>query len=141
MEDTDTDLDALMVRVRRAASGVTGDDSSAALLTPDASGDADLVQLVAAQGEWNDRTTKSLASIVDCLQGLQDEWVQTESRLRSEIARMSTLLGEIRTPTAPAAASASGPTPSERSEMRGLVSRRRVRARAPKTIKRRGRKP
>src|SRR6266545_4167604 len=80
LEDMDTDLDALMARVREAANGGTGEDASAALLAADATGgDPDLAQLIAAQGEWNDRTTKSLASIVDCLQGLQDEWTHLES--------------------------------------------------------------
>jgi hypothetical protein len=142
LEEMETDLDALMARVREAANGGTGEDSSAALLTADATGgDSDLVQLIAAQGEWNDRTTKSLASVVDCLQGLQDEWAHMESRLRSEIARVSTLVEEIRTAAAPAVARASGPTSSDGSAAPGLVKRRRVRTRAAKTIKRRGRKP
>jgi hypothetical protein len=138
LEEMDTDLDALMARVREAANGGTGEDSSAALFTTDASGsDSDLGQLIAAQGEWNDRTTKSLASVVDCLQGLQDEWAHMESRLRSEIARVATLVEEMRT----AAARASGPTPSNGSNPLGLVRRRRARTRAAKTLKRRGRKP
>jgi hypothetical protein len=141
LEEMDTDLDALMARVREAANGGTGEDSSAALLTADATGgDSDLVQLIAAQGEWNDRTTKSLASIVDCLRGLQDEWVHMESRLRSEIARVSALVEEIRTAAASSAAGTSGSTPSDGPDTPGLLKRRRVRTRAAKMIKRRGRK-
>jgi hypothetical protein len=142
LEEIDTDLDALMARVREAANGGAGEPSSVAHLTTDETcGEPDLVQLVAAQGEWNDRTTKSLASIVDCLQGLQDEWAHVESRLRSELARVSTLVEEMRTVAAFAAAKASGPTASVRSETRRLASRKPAPARAAKTLKRRGRKP
>ena len=140
-EEIDTDLDALMARVREAANGGIGESPSAALFTADAGGgDSDLVQLITAQADWNDRTTQSLASIVDCLQGLQDEWVRMESRLRSEIARVSTLVEEIRTAVAPAAPSANGTTRSERPETRRPVNPRPVRTRSRKTIKRRGRK-
>jgi len=156
-EEIGTDLEALMARVREAASGGAGEQTSLAQITRDAAGDhhPDLVQVIAAQGEWNDCTTKSLASIVDCLRGLRDEWAHVESRLRAEIARVSALVEDMRTTAAPAAARARGlavppeegqlradkSTPSGRPRMRRAANGRPGRTRARQTIKRGRRKP
>jgi len=81
--DVSADIDALMARVRAAAAQGAGDSSTLKAIAADNGGrDLDVLQLIALQGEWNERTAKALATIVDCLQGLQEQWVSIEARLR-----------------------------------------------------------
>ena len=88
----DLELEALMARVREAAGinqtarkpppaeqGAPADGSAAP--TPD------LGDLLAAQVAWNERTTKSLALIVECLLGMQEAWQQLDAYVRAERAR------------------------------------------------------
>jgi hypothetical protein len=78
----DPDLDALMARVREAA-GVGESAASPAGEKSEAAA-CDLGRVLAAQAAWNERTTRSLALIVECLQNLQDAWQQLDRSVRAE---------------------------------------------------------
>ena len=86
----DVDLDALMSRVREAAGSVgavpavTGGPAEASRGAA-----AELGQLLTAQAAWNERMSRSLAVIAECLQGLQDAWQDLESRVSSDDRRRS----------------------------------------------------
>jgi hypothetical protein len=79
----DFDLDALMVKVRAAANA--GDTIAGSLATdvPQAANDErlDLMQVIAAQVEWNTHTTKTLAAVADCLRHIQSELGAEQDRL------------------------------------------------------------
>jgi hypothetical protein len=112
----DLDLDALMVRVRDAAmAGAGNGDASRRDTASDATGaEIDLVRLIDAQGEWNEHTRQALAALLDCLRTLRDDWMDAHARLRREVAQLSELVGELRTPTTAAARRAKPRTPARR---------------------------
>jgi hypothetical protein len=96
------DLDRLMARVRKAA---TVGEAGAQLLGSQSEEAADanvpgLMEVIAAQAEWNRRTTESLAAVVECLRNLQDGWRDIESRLRREAAHVSALAPRMQRATA-----------------------------------------
>ena len=91
---SDLDLDALMRRVREAA----GLEEEAPPPVPTEFRDHDqesasppgFNQVVAAQSAWNERTTKLLAAIVDCIQSLHDSTTELDSRMSAAAARALT---------------------------------------------------
>lgn len=89
----DLDLDALMIRVREAATGGAARAETAA----DAKGaDSDLVRVIDAQGEWNEQTRQSLVALVECLRTLRDDWADAHARLRGDVAQLSAAVGDLR---------------------------------------------
>lgn len=99
----DQDLDALMVRVREAAL-CGGPGGAPQRQSPDeANGaDVDLVRVLDAQGEWNDRARQSLTALVECLRTLRDDWAEAHARLQEELRHVSAALEELRSGTAAA---------------------------------------
>jgi hypothetical protein len=84
----DLDLDALMAKVRAAANA---GDTVAGILAGDthqaSDGERlDLMQVIAAQVEWNNHTTKTLAAVADCLRHIQSELGIVQSRLTATAA-------------------------------------------------------
>jgi len=96
----DSDLDALMMRVREAA--MTG---SAAIVAPpepaaptaDPTGsDFDLMRLVEAQAEWNEHTRKAIAAVVSSLRTLRDDWADAHARMCHELEQLAALVDQLR---------------------------------------------
>lgn len=88
----DLDLDALMIRVREAATG----GAARAETAVDAKGaDIDLVRVIDAQGEWNEQTRQSLVALVECLRTLRDDWADAHARLREDVGHLSALVGDL----------------------------------------------
>ena len=119
----DPDLDALMVRVREAAMAGGPSDSAARTGTAgDAPGaDADLLRVLDAQAEWNERTRQSLAALVDCLRTLRDDWADAHARLREDVGKLSVLVDELRT-RRPAAVTRSNQLNKKSKRPRGSAS-------------------
>lgn len=90
-QTVDPDLDVLMARVREAAGIV---DIAAPVAPapgePAVAADEELAQVLAAQAAWNERITKSLALVVECLRTLQDGWQELDARVRGERDGLST---------------------------------------------------
>jgi hypothetical protein len=88
MSIDDIDLDALMTRVREAA-GSVGEVPAVTDGPAEASrgAAAELGQVLTAQAAWNERMSRSLALIAECLQGLQEAWQDLESRVSSDDRR------------------------------------------------------
>lgn len=112
----DLDLDALMIRVREAATAGAARAESAA----DArSADIDLARVIDAQGEWNEQTRQSLVALVECLRTLRDDWVDAHARLREDVGQLSALVADLGKRRAAAA------TPRPRAKRRSSKARRR----------------
>jgi hypothetical protein len=93
----DVDLDALMLRVRDAARAGTGGEGA----LPKASGDdvarrLELIRVLEAQGEWNERARQSLVALADGVRALRDDWADAEAELRREMTRLSALVAQLR---------------------------------------------
>jgi hypothetical protein len=86
----DNDLDLLLMRVREVA-GVEGGLNPAAGPGGEqvTAQPVDVGAVLAAQAAWNERTTKALAVIVECLQNLHDatRHSQTHTRTTSTLTR------------------------------------------------------
>ena len=126
------DLDVLMRRVREAAMAGT---TSAVTVQPQVAGEAaarelDLVKVLEAQGEWNEQARQSLAALVDCIRTLRDDWADAQAGLRRELERLSALVGEVRSTTAPAA-SRSLPADAKARTRRAVASPRTASKRRP----------
>jgi hypothetical protein len=129
--DDEFDLDALMARVGEAA--VTGDTSEIAAPAQTAAAlpgrDVTLVRVIEAQGEWNERTSKSLVGLVECLRTLRDDWAQAQTRLRQEVGELSAIVEEMRTTTKAAVARVQGPAATPKRRRGASASRRGSRTR------------
>jgi hypothetical protein len=82
--NADGELDQLMARVRQAAAraDLTA-QSPVQEVAPTLEGSVHaLVQVVAAQTDWNSRTTQSLATVAECLRDLQDAVIELRARER-----------------------------------------------------------
>jgi hypothetical protein len=124
----DVDLDALMIRVREAA---MANGTSGGATRPQTAGDAngadiDLVRVIDAQGEWNERTRQSLAALVDCLRTLRDDWTDAHARLREDIAHLSALVDELRTRTDTAVTRAANQLADTSTRARGAITSSRT---------------
>ena len=128
----DLDLDALMLRVRDAAAPGTASGGSA---EPPVAGDAntpesDVIRVLEAQGDWNEHAGQSLATLVDCIRTLRDDWTDVQARLRREIGELSALVEQLRSAVAAPVARPSAPaspTPARRraaASPRGTTKRR-----------------
>lgn len=111
----DLDLDALMIRVREAATA-----GAARAETADAKGaDIDLARVIDAQGEWNEQTRQSLVALVECLRTLRDDWADAHARLREDVGQLSALVADLGKRRAAAA------TPRPRAKRRSSKAGRR----------------
>ena len=101
----DSELDALMVRVREAAmagsSAVT--PAPSASTTDPAGSDFDLVRVIEAQGEWNEHTRSSIAAVVNSLRTLRDDWADAHARVCEEIERLAGLVEQLQAVNQPRA--------------------------------------
>jgi hypothetical protein len=98
----DHDLDALMMRVREAARLETAASPAVGQAGEQITVDSlDVGAVLTAQAAWNERTTKSLAVIAECLQNLHDAAHQAEAeahrrRPQSALARSTVRTGRIK---------------------------------------------
>ena len=112
----DVDLDALMLRVREAA---TAGGAGGATVQLPVAGDGtarelDLIRVLEAQGDWNEQVKQSLAALSDCIRTLRDDWADERAGLRLEIGQLAALVEQLRSATSPPVARPSSParTPS-----------------------------
>lgn len=109
--DDDLDLDALMVRVRDAAmAGASGSGPVQPQARAADAGEADLIRVLEAQGDWNEHARQDLVALLDAIRTLRDDWNELHAALRREIAQLSAQVDELRGAAATPAArrSASG---------------------------------
>jgi hypothetical protein len=92
----DLDLDALMARIREAASSAgTGTPPRQNGSSDAKHAESDLVRVLDAQGEWNEHTRQSLAALVECLRTLRDDWTDAHTRLQDEVRRLSAKVARL----------------------------------------------
>jgi hypothetical protein len=97
----EVDLDALMLRVREAASANTAGGGT--LHTPtvadDGAREPDLIRVLEAQADWNEHARQAFEALADGIRALRDDWVGAQAELRREITRLSGQLEQLRAGT------------------------------------------